>query len=410
MRAETVNRGIVTPDLWMLLAIVGLVTIGLVANYSTSFAEGEFEFTHFYKQSLWASIGFGILITLVILPVRFIQITAYVLYAIGIIGLLAVLVAGHTGMGATRWIDIGGFRLQPSEFAKVTTLIGVSRFLSDFPREMGKVWVTGVAILLTVIPMGLILVEPDLGTSLVFPVMMFCLLAWSGVPGTHLLIIIAPVLAVITSWSETLHMIAAAILGLSLYLTGKRIVPVLIGCGIFLSVGQATPHLWGKLHPYQQKRLLTFINPEADPLGSAYQIIQSKIAVGSGGVTGKGFLHGTQTQLKFLPEGHTDFIFSAFGEEFGFAGTVTVVILFFILFWRGMQLSWRCHNQFYSLIVAGAVCLVTAQVMTNLFMTVGLLPVTGVPLPFVSYGGSSLINMLFLMGLVLSISIRWREY
>jgi rod shape determining protein RodA len=185
---------------------------------------------------------------------------------------------------------------------------------------------------------------------------------------------------------------------------------VLIAAVVFLFVGSATPHLWGKLRPYQQKRLLTFINPEADPLGSAYQLIQSKIALGSGALTGKGFLNGTQTQLKFLPEGHTDFIFSAWGEEFGFAGTIAVTALFFLIFYRGLRLAARCHNPFYSLVAAGIVGMMAAQALTNLLMTVGLLPVTGVPLPFISYGGSSLLTWMTLSGLLLGISIRWREH
>jgi rod shape determining protein RodA len=398
------------PDPWILISIIGLVGVGLISNYSTSFAEGELEFAHFYRQLLWATIGGGLMLLTVAIPIRVYQSFAYFFYIIGVLALVGVMAFGHVEMGARRWIDLGAFRLQPSEFAKLTTLLGVARFLTDFPRDRGKAWVTLVAIAMCVVPMGLILVEPDMGTSLVFPMMMFCLLAWAGIPFWHLVLLLTPVLAVLTSWHQTLHMITLAVIVVSIFLNRRRLIPIALAIVVFLSVGSATPHLWSKLHPYQQKRLLTFINPEADPLGSAYQIIQSKIALGSGGITGKGFLHGTQTQLKFLPEGHTDFIFSAFGEEFGFAGTLVVALLFFILFVRSMQFAQRCHNPFYSLITAGGACLIVAQVLTNLMMTVGFLPVTGIPLPFVSYGGSSLLNMLALSGLIISVSIRWREY
>lgn len=398
------------PDPWILLSVLGLVAIGLVANYSTSFAEGELEFTHFYRQLLWATIGFGAIIVTVAIPLRFFESMGYLLYGVGLLSLVAVMFVGTVNMGARRWIDMGAFLLQPSEFAKVTTMLGVARFLSDFRRDIGKVWVTAVAVIMAVIPMGLILVEPDMGTSLVFPMMLFCILAWAGIPFTHLLILLSPVLAVVTSWNQTLHLSVLVVIGAGIYLSGRKLIPLALAAVVFLSVGSATPHLWGKLHPYQQKRLLTFINPEADPLGSAYQIIQSKIAIGSGGLTGKGFLEGTQTQLKFLPEGHTDFIFSAWGEEFGFLGTFAVAALFFLLFLRGLNLASRCHNPFNALIAAGGVCLICAQVLTNLLMTVGYLPVTGIPLPFVSYGGSSLLNMLMLTGLILSVSVRWREY
>jgi rod shape determining protein RodA len=359
---------------------------------------------------LWATIGFGLCIAVVAVPLRLFETFAYIFYALGLLSLVAVLVVGTVNMGARRWIDLGAFLLQPSEFAKVTTLLGVARFLSDFRREIGKVWITAVAIAMTLVPMGLIFVEPDLGTSLVFPMMMFCILAWAGVPLAHLLILISPLLAVITSWQQTLHMVTLGVLLLAIFISRRKLIPLAIAATVFLAVGSATPVLWGKLHPYQQKRLLTFINPEADPLGSAYQIIQSKIAIGSGGITGKGFLEGTQTQLKFLPEGHTDFIFSAWGEEFGFVGTVAVAALFFVMFLRGINLASRCHNPFNALLAAAGVCLIIAQVMTNLLMTVGYLPVTGVPLPFISYGGSSLLNMLLLTGLLLSVSVRWREY
>jgi len=313
-------------------------------------------------------------------------------------------------MGAKRWIGFSFFQFQASELAKLTTLLGLSRFLSDFPRDIGKIWLTVGAIGVALVPMGLVFVEPDLGTSLVFPMMLFCVLAWSGVPLWHLLILLCPVAAVVTSWDTTLHVIMLLAILALVFVSARKLVPLIVAASLFLVIGSATPLLWNKLHPYQQKRLLTFINPESDPLGSAYQLIQSKIAVGSGGLTGKGFLNGTQTQLKFLPEGHTDFIFSAWGEEFGFLGTGVVVVLLFIIFYRGIRIASQCHNPFYALVAAGMVSTLAAQSLTNLFMTVGLLPVTGVPLPYISYGGSSLLTWMMLGGILLGISLRWREY
>lgn len=398
------------PDLWILISTLGLVAVGLLANYATSFAEGELEFGHFYRQLIWGAVGFGLMMGMASLPTKYFQSFAYIAYAFGIIGLVVVLVAGQSAMGAKRWINLGAFQFQASEAAKLTTMLGVARFISDYPRDKGKTWLTLVAIGLTLIPMGLVLVEPDLGTSLVFPMLMFVLLAWGGVPLWHLLLMVCPVAAVITSWHSTLHFVTLAVVAFSVFLAGRRLVPVALAVALFLVVGSATPMLWNKLHPYQQKRLLTFINPEADPLGSAYQLIQSKIALGSGGLTGKGFLNGTQTQLKFLPEGHTDFIFSAWGEEFGFAGTLLVTALFATIFYRGIRLAARCHNPFFALVAMGIVGMMTGQALTNLFMTVGMLPVTGVPLPFISYGGSSLLTWMSLAGLLLGISFRWREY
>jgi rod shape determining protein RodA len=404
---DSQSRGL---DIWILLSVFGLIAVGLLANYSTSFAEGEMEFGHFYRQLIWGAMGFVFMMGMASLPTKYFQSFAYIAYVLGIIGLLAVLVAGQSAMGAKRWISLGAFQLQASEIAKLTTLLGVARFISDYAKDQDKTWMTIIASGMVLLPMGLILVEPDLGTSLVYPMMLFCLLAWGGAPSWHLLLILCPVTAVLTSWNGTVHAVTLLAMLVFIYLAARRLIPLLMGSAAFLIVGSATPKLWGKLHPYQQKRLITFINPEADPLGSAYQLIQSKIALGSGGVTGKGFLNGTQTQLKFLPEGHTDFIFSAWGEEFGFAGTLAVAMLFAAVFYRGVRLAARCHNPFYSLVAIGVVSMMAAQALTNLFMTVGMLPVTGVPLPFISYGGSSLLTWMALAGLLLGVSLRWREY
>jgi len=397
-------------ELRLLAAILALVFIGLLANYSTSHVEGELEHSHFYRQVIWAAAGLALMVIAAATQTRYLQFFSYIVYGLGVLALLAVLVIGQTQMGAKRWLSLGAFQLQPSEFAKISTLLGLARWISDYSRDANPAGLTLGALVMTMIPTALILIEPDMGTALVYPILLFCMLAWGGVPFWHLLILAAPVIAVVTSWHLTVYAIALAVLVIAVYLTSRRWLPVTLMAAIFLSIGTATPMLWNKLHPYQQKRLLTFLDPEADPLGSAYQIIQSKIAVGSGGLTGKGFLGGTQTQLKFLPEGHTDFIFSAWGEQFGFVGTIVVVGLFFIVFHRGIRLAARSHNAFHSLVAAGIVSLLTMQVLLNLFMTVGLLPVTGVPLPFISYGGSSLICWMLMSGLLLGVSARWRDY
>ena len=397
-------------ELRLLAAILALVFIGLLANYSTSHVEGELEHGHFYRQLIWAAVGALLLAAAAATPTRYLQFFSYFMYGLGVLALLMVLAIGQTQMGAKRWLSLGAFQLQPSEFAKITTLLGLARWIGEYPRESSRAGLTSVAVIMALIPTALILIEPDLGTALVYPILLFCMLAWGGVPLWHLLVLAAPVAAVVTSWNLTFYGIALAVLLAAVFLSSRRWLPVALAAAIFLSIGTATPVLWNKLHPYQQKRLLTFLDPEADPLGSAYQIIQSKIAVGSGGLTGKGFLGGTQTQLKFLPEGHTDFIFSAWGEQFGFAGTIVVVGLFFIVFYRGIRLAARSHNPFHSLVAAGIVSLLTVQVLLNLFMTVGLLPVTGVPLPFISYGGSSLICWMLMSGLLLGVSMRWRDY
>lgn len=398
------------PDPFILVAVLSLLLVGLIANYSTSSPETGASLSHFNKQLMWIGIGLFVMTITTAIPAKVFQSLSYPIYGLALLSLLLVIAFGNKEMGATRWFAIGPIHLQPSEFAKVAILLGIARFLADHQREIEKVWVSFVAIVMALVPMGLVLVQPDLGTSLVFPVILFCLLAWSGVPAVFLLIMITPVLAVVTSWHAVIHIAALACLIISVFLAGRRLMPTVMATGVFLLIGAAAPMLWNKLHPYQQKRLLTFLNPEADPLGSAYQLIQSKIAIGSGGVFGKGFLQGTQTQLKFLPEGHTDFIFSAWGEEFGFIGTALVVSLLFLLFYRGIVLAAKCHNRQYALVAVGVVCVLTFQAMANLLMTVGYLPVTGLPLPFMSYGGSSMITTMTSVGLLLGIELRWREY
>jgi rod shape determining protein RodA len=236
------------------------------------------------------------------------------------------------------------------------------------------------------------------------------MLAWAGVPASYLLLLIMPILAVVTSWNLHLHIIVLVLCVAVLLQQRLRILQMIAGAGFYLAAGAAAPRIWMHLHDYQRKRILTFLNPEADPLGSAYQIIQSKIAIGSGGITGKGFLKGTQTQLKFLPEQHTDFIFSAWGEEFGFLGALLVVVLFGVIIFRGLQFASRSHNPFNSLLAAGISCTVAFQALTNLFVATGWLPVTGLPLPFISYGGSSLLVYMGMMGLLLGVTMRWREH
>ncbi|MBM3324368.1 MAG: rod shape-determining protein RodA, partial [Calditrichaeota bacterium] len=379
--------------------------------YSTSFTTGgELRPDYFNRQLTWAMIGLAGFIVASILPTRFIQALAYVFYGFGLFLLLAVLAVGASEHGSTRWLVAGSLRVQPSEIMKASLVVGLARFLSDHPKDLASPRIIAVALLMALIPMGLVVAEPDLGTSLVFPAVVFCFLAWAGVPASHLLLLVMPLLAVITSWHLKLHLGVLVVLLVLLWRLRLRLLPMIAGTGVYLIAGGITPRLWMNLHDYQRQRILTFLNPEADPLGSAYQIIQSKIAIGSGGVMGKGFLKGTQTQLKFLPEQHTDFIFSAWGEEFGFMGALLVVLLFGLIIFRGFQFASRAHNPFNSLLAAGVCSTLAFQVLLNLFVAIGWLPVTGLPLPFISYGGSSLVIYMTMMGLLLGVTMRWRQH
>ena len=399
------------PDLLLTVAVLALVGVGLLAIYSTSFsATGGGELANFKRQVSWAGIGLAALLIAMMLPTRAIEPLAFVFYGLSLFLLLLVLAIGRSEHGATRWLVMGSMRFQPSEFAKAALCIGLARFLADHPKDLARPRVSLGALLFAIVPMGLVVIQPDLGTSVIFPVVGFCMLAWAGVPASYLLLIVMPILAVVTSWSLHLHVALLIFCVAILWQQRLRFLPLITGAGLYLAAGAAAPRIWMHLHDYQRNRILTFLNPEADPLGSAYQIIQSKIAIGSGGIMGKGFLKGTQTQLKFLPEQHTDFIFSAWGEEFGFLGAFLVVILFSVIIFRGLQFASRAHNPFNSLLAAGISCTVAFQALTNLFVATGWLPVTGLPLPFISYGGSSLFVYMGMMGLLLGVTMRWREH
>ncbi|MBK6766276.1 MAG: rod shape-determining protein RodA [bacterium] len=391
------------------MAVLFLLAVGLASNFSASSAEGT-SYQYFQRQLFWIGIGTTLALTILSLPIRFFEMLAYIFYGLSVTSLILVLLIGSTHKGATSWFQFGSVQLQPSEFAKVATLLALARFLAEHPRDLEKLWLFVAACAIAVVPMGLILVQPDLGTALIYPVMLFVMLVWAGVGAQYLLLLIVPVVAVLTVFNQPLHIIGLILFTMLAYFSIRKIPWVVVLTGIYLFFGTITPKLWNKLEPHQQRRITTFLDPESDPLGAAYQLIQSKIAVGSGGVMGKGFLNGTQTQLQFLPEGHNDFIFSAFAEEWGFAGAILVVMAFFIFYYRGVAIATKCHATFHSLVAIGVVGTIIFQALTNLLMTVGFLPVTGLPLPLVSYGGSSMLVTLAMLGLLFSAALRWREY
>lgn len=396
-------------DLWLLLAILVLLGVGLVSNFSTSYSDGT-GLVYFQRQFFWIGIGTALALAILSIPLRIFEMLAYIVYGLALASLVLVLLIGAKHKGATSWFQFGSVQLQPSEFAKVATLVALARLLAENKRDLDRFWLFAAACAMTFVPMALILVQPDLGTALIFPVMLFVMLIWAGIAPQYLLLLAMPAIAVITSWLLPLHVLALLILVTIAYFSIRRLPWIAMLTGLYLFFGMLTPKLWSKLEPHQQRRISTFLDPESDPLGAAYQLIQSKIAVGSGGVLGKGFLKGTQTQLQFLPEGHNDFIFSAFAEEWGFIGALIVVVAFFVFFYRGLAIATKCHSPYYSLVAIGVTGTITFQALTNLLMTVGYLPVTGLPLPLVSYGGSSMLVTLTMVGLLFSAALRWREY
>ena len=344
-------------DPWLFLFLVLNATLGLTVLYSASAQDVGLV----SKQAMSFGIGFAVMLSLAQIPPKVYQAFSPYFYVFGVLSLVAVVIFGEVRMGAQRWIDIPGFgSVQPSEFMKIGMPMMIAWFLSRkaLPPSLGQVI---LSLVLTVIPFVLIAEQPDLGTSLLVLASGLFVLFLSGL-----------------SW----RLIAAA----------AGLVAVII------------PIAWQfLLHDYQRQRVLTLLNPEADALGTGWNIIQSKTAIGSGGFSGKGFLEGTQSHLHFLPEGHTDFIIAAYSEEFGLIGVTLLILLYFAIIFRTFQIGLQSfHN--YGRLVAGALGLsFFVYVFVNAGMVSGILPVVGVPLPFMSYGGTAIITLMSTFGLVMSI-------
>ncbi|MBM3320750.1 MAG: rod shape-determining protein RodA [Candidatus Eisenbacteria bacterium] len=395
---------------WTLLgSTVFLLIIGLFALYSASRTSGG-EASYHIRQLGWVAIGIVLLAAGFLLAHRsldaldFLAIPAYVLSLA-----MLVLLLLRPGTGVESWLSIGPIRFQPSELAKVALVLIMARVLSNRPPEKLGMRHFLVPALVAGAPFILVLRQPDLGTALVFGAILVPMLFWAGLPERALLFLLSPAVGILASshlpaWILFLFILLAILLLMraSLVFAGATL-------GFNMLVGLAGPLLWNSLKDYQKDRILTFLDPSHDPLGAGYQIIQSEVAIGSGGLAGKGFLEGTQKGLSFLPEQHTDFIFSVVGEEFGFLGCVILVVLYAVVLGRILLAASRTRDRFASLLVIGFFGYLSFQVVVNVGMTLGLVPVTGLPLPLLSYGGSSMTTTLFAIGVVLGVGLRRRR-
>ncbi|MDP8205965.1 MAG: rod shape-determining protein RodA [Candidatus Electryonea clarkiae] len=385
------------------LVTILLISVGMVALYSASKASGG---GFFERQLIYLAIGLVFAVTLALMPDRITFAFSYIGYVFILLLLVLVLMVGTGPTG--RWIGLGTFHIQPSELGKLAVIIALARFFSDRRTDLRKFKNIFLMAQIAIIPFGLILIEPDLGTSLVIPVITGMIAYWAGFPYLALVLAVSPIAVMIASINPYALVVVIGIALVLGYFTGIRLhLAMLWGVALGI-IGWLTPRLWDHLKPYQRQRLMTFVNPEADPLGSGYQIIQSKVAVGSGEFWGKGFLNGSQTHRGFLPEQHTDFIFSVIGEEFGFAGATIVLILFWILIVRLFILARKTKSPFSSLCIVGIASTISLQVVVNVGMTIGIMPVTGLPLPLLSYGGSSLLTTMAALGLATGMGTRYR--
>lgn len=360
-----IDRRLITNFDWFLLLILAaLAAVSAVNLYSAASSFGGGGTPVFLKQLYWFAIGVGAMLVVAMIGHLRLAALAYTLYGVLILMLLAVLFWGRVAGGSQRWLALGPFVLQPSELAKSVVILVLAAYFKR--RDANDPYTLRQLVIplgLAALPAVLILKQPDLGTCL-------------------LLMIVATSVILIN---------------------GVRLTSLGLAAGSILAI---LPVAWRFMRDYQKRRIFSFLDPESDPLGASYHLIQSKIAVGSGGLTGKGFMMGTQSQLHFLPEQHTDFAFSVLAEEWGFVGGIIVIILLSALVTRCLVLAFTAKDRLSMLVVVGAAATVFWPAVINIGMVIGLFPVVGVPLPFISYGGSSMVTVMATMGLVQSVAMR----
>ena len=347
-----------------IFVVILLISIGSLALYSA----GEGSFNPWAKKHIIRFVFFFfIMIIISLLEINLIYRYAYIISFLALILLFSVEIIGTFGKGAERWIRVFGISIQPSEIIKVAVIIALAKYYHNLKfSQIGKLYNLIIPFIIIAIPFFLVLIQPDLGTSL----------------SIFLLGIIV------------------------MFISGVRIWKFVLGLFAFVV---SFPFLWSIIKPYQKKRILSFLNPESDPLGQGYQLLQSKIALGSGGYTGKGFLEGSQSYLEYLPEKQTDFIFTLIGEEFGFLGTMFVLFLFILLILICFYVSIKSFHIFGRIISLGVASNLFLYVVLNMAMVTGLMPVVGIPLPLLSYGGSAMLSVMISFGLLLNIDLNYNK-
>lgn len=361
-----IDRRLVTNFDWTLFGLVmAIAGMGVVNIISSTASYNVVGHPYYLKQIVWLGLGLFFVMIVCSIDYHLMEDVSYWFYGAVVLLLVLVLVVGKTSMGATRWLRLGFFNLQPSELMKIFIITAYASFFSSYPVFDGlRLKDLIYPAIFAGIPAVLIMKQPDLGTAIIVILIAASMLMYVGVRWK-------------TLFALMLSVIPLCFFGWHYY-----------------------------LRDYQKNRILNFINPERDPLGTGYHIIQSKIAVGSGGIFGKGYLHGTQSQLHFLPEQHTDFAFSVFAEEWGLIGCLVMLFLYMSLILWGLYIARRCNDRFGSLLAVGVTAMLFWHVVINIGMVIGLFPVVGVPLPFFSYGGTSMITSMVGAGILLNISMR----
>ncbi|HVE77546.1 MAG TPA: rod shape-determining protein RodA [Gemmatimonadaceae bacterium] len=364
------------------------------------------------SQIVWLVVGIAAAYAISRASVRFVDWLTLPAYSLSVILLAVTLVLGSgagTAASTKSWLTIGGIRIgQPAELAKITVVLMLARVLAarkEAPRSLLELW---LPIAVVAIPWLLIMMQPDLGTAIVFIGILFAMLYWSGVSLPLLVLLASPGISLILAFSTGIWATWFFLLVVLLYWYKPYLLEGVALAVMNIVIGVAAPFLWEQLKPYQRQRLLVFLDPSQDPRASGYHVIQSQVAIGSGGWFGKGFTQGTQKRLAFLPEQHTDFIFSVVGEELGFFGVTLAIALFCYLFLRAIRIASGANDSFAGLVACGVAASWFVHVLVNVGMTLSLMPITGIPLPFFSYGGSFMLSCWLGIGILLRISSEGR--
>jgi rod shape determining protein RodA len=382
----------------LVLAVFGLSLFGIAMIYSAGvvFIPDTVTENAWLRQALWFFLALAAFSLLARVPLRWIEWVAIPSYVFSLVLLGITLVIGTgsgTAAGVKSWIQIGPMNFQPSEMAKIATVLVLARLLSQRNEALNSLRDILAPAAIVTAPLGLVLLQPDLGTAMAFVGILFAMLYWAGTPVTLLLLVASPVLGLILSFDTRIWSLYIIAVVTFLYFYRYRLFlveSVTVVLANFAAGTIARP-LWNSLATYQQNRILVFLHPEVDPRGAGFQLIQSKVAIGSGGLTGKGFTLGTQKRFGFLPEQHTDFIFSVVGEELGFVGTALALAAFAYVLYRLVRMAQDSADPFAGLVLLGIFGAWLVHIFVNIGMTVGLVPITGIPLPFVSYGGTFLL-------------------
>ena len=393
----------------LILVVAATAAYGLLALYSAGQTDIPTAAAHAWQRQLgWIAAGVVCAAFVMRLSPRFLEWIAPACYAVGLFILVLTLAIG-TGAGTAAssrsWLAIAGVRLgQPAELAKLTTILMLARFLAGQRSTPTTLRELVVPVLIAAIPAGLVMLQPDLGSALVFAGILFAMLFWAGVPVRLLVLLASPVLSLFLAFSTWSWGVWIFLLCGLLILWRPYVWEGLAVLGANVATGIIALPLWQRLATYQQHRLVSFLNPDVDPRATGWHIIQSKIAIGSGGFLGKGFTLGSQKRLAFLPAQHTDFIFAVVGEELGFVGIVVALALFLLLLGVLIRVARRCPDPFGSLVAFGIVGVFFTHIFENIGMTANVMPITGIPLPFFSYGGSFLVTCMVSIGLCLRLA------